>query len=911
MSNYVNKIITKDKEKYNINDSRIPSPTPEDKGKVLGVNRKGELDFIKLGTGSGDAIGLVEGTITEFEAADPLQTIRPYMFNELTDLVNINLNGVIKDVGQNAINHCDNLGVLNLGKIDGVVGDYAFSNLIKVSEFSLDPESNITDLGRDCFAGLGMERNSAERFYIDLRNSTFTNFQGFGTATVEASYASGTDEIVREAIPGVGLFNTEVRLPNTVETLMEKAISSGNSGWAMMSGSGGILNSSENVDVYFTGKDKQIVLNSVDMLPTDEQSHIYIPFDIYGTYKISTNWAALDNLYGYFEEGEIPSGQLLPTWDNEGFEVNWYSDKNLQNKITKSNGQEIYACETGLRLFSKVILFQSNDASITIEDDTGHLYESGELIRVGTRIKIKAVPNTLEDELTLFLVNDQDYTEAAEANFTLTEANTYVSVICNVYNMPSYLRADRTYDYNLNKETYAIYGNGSYNMPSEVFINNKYLSNRKFIEAEVFSTIKQYQWEWGGNYSITKVGLGEGFKLLSYGAFSGCYQLSSINLPNSLEYISDWAFGDCYGLTTLTGTEGVKYIAANAFSHASSLTEVSFPKVSYIGNGAFAYCSSLQEVSFPEVTNIRNNAFAYCYNLTSISFPLCVSIADYAFQSCSNLSSLYLPEVTTIRSYAFAGCSLSGTLNNEILPNIASLAGFPNTGINEVSFSTVTTLGTCAFENCYNLTTVNLPNCTLLQSSALAYCYNLSNLNIPHLQRISGRALRGCALLSELEFKELNCVDQYGFGEVPNLQTISLPSCTILGTQAFEYCSSLKNVYVPICTEVESQAFQYCSEIESLSFPKCEHINGVQTFYNCSKLQSLYILTSKVPTLKEDDLYGLTAFDCTPILDSSILGYYGSIYVKASLVQTFKTAKNWDVIADRIVGLTDVEINNL
>ena len=938
MSDYVNKIITKDKEKYNINDSRIPSPTPEDKGKVLGVNRKGELEFIKLGTGSGDAVGLVEGTIEEFEATEPLKTIRPYMFNELTDLVTINLNGVIKDVGQKAINHCDNLGVLNLGKIDGVVGDYAFSNLIKVSEFSIDPESNITDLGKDCFSGLGMERNSAERFYIDLRNSTFKNFQGFGTATIEASYASGTDEIVREAIPGVGLFNTEVRLPSTVETLREELISSGSSGWATMSGSGGILNSSEKVDVYFTGKDKQIVLNSTEMLPTDEQSHIYIPFDIYGTYKLSTNWAALDNLYGYFEEGEIPAGQLLPVWDNEGFEVYWYSDKNKENKITKSNGNEMYAYETGLRLFSKVILSQSNDCGISIFDDQGNSYRSGDLVRVGTQLTIKALPNSQSDTLTLFTVNDQDYTDQGQATFTLTEQNVYIVAVCNVANIPNYLYGERAYNNYLNKDVYAIRGN-SYDMPSEITVDSKYLVNRngrkEYMDFEVFSTIKQYRYDWGGNYSnITKVTLADGFKALSDYAFYDLWGLSLVNLPSTMEFISYQAFSNCSKLQTITGTENITRIGGGAFRYCSNLTNVSFPELSYVDEYVFGGCTGLTELNFPKVTFLSSEAFRNCTNVSIVSFPLCVRVGSYAFDSCTNLteidfpecerldqyafggtgiSSFNLPKVEIISTSAFANCPISGTLSDTNLPNIKRLDGFNGTLLESVEFLHLSSLsGYGTFASCYNLTTVNLPECSFLGSYIFSSCINLENINIPHLQKVYGSPFMGCDKLTTLSFSELTTVDNYGFGDMYALQSIDLPVCTLLNSGAFRNDSVLTTVNIPNCEQIGSYAFYSCSSLKTLSFPKCEYIEGIYTFYSCRMLESLYLLTSKVPTLKEDDMYGtVNAFDYTPITDSSYLGYYGSIYVRASLAEAFKTASNWSDFADRIVGLTDEQINNL
>ena len=50
-------------------------------------------------------------------------------------------------------------------------------------------------------------------------------------------------------------------------------------------------------------------------------------------------------------------------------------------------------------------------------------------------------------------------------------------------------------------------------------------------------------------------------------------------------------------------------------------------------------------------------------------------------------------------------------------------------------------------------------------------------------------------------------------------------------------------------------------------------------------------------------LQNTNAFINTPISNSTYLGYYGSIYVPSSLVDTYKSATNWATYSDRIVGI--------
>ena len=88
------------------------------------------------------------------------------------------------------------------------------------------------------------------------------------------------------------------------------------------------------------------------------------------------------------------------------------------------------------------------------------------------------------------------------------------------------------------------------------------------------------------------------------------------------------------------------------------------------------------------------------------------------------------------------------------------------------------------------------------------------------------------------------------------------------------------------------------------SFPKCTYIYS-NAFGYCYNLLSLYILTSTVPTLAS-----INAFISTPISNytTSTGGVYGSIFVKESLLASFRTATRWSTYSARMVGLTDAQI---
>ena len=69
---------------------------------------------------------------------------------------------------------------------------------------------------------------------------------------------------------------------------------------------------------------------------------------------------------------------------------------------------------------------------------------------------------------------------------------------------------------------------------------------------------------------------------------------------------------------------------------------------------------------------------------------------------------------------------------------------------------------------------------------------------------------------------------------------------------------------------------------------------------NCSNLQSVYLMTSKVCSIHDAN-----AFQNTPISSSEQFGHYGSIYVPESLYSSYIASAVWSVYSSRFVSMTD------
>ena len=186
--------------------------------------------------------------------------------------------------------------------------------------------------------------------------------------------------------------------------------------------------------------------------------------------------------------------------------------------------------------------------------------------------------------------------------------------------------------------------------------------------------------------------------------------------------------------------------------------------------------------------------------------------------------------------------------------------------------SRVTIIGSYAFAQCKSLTAVDFPNVTSTSQQAFYSCTSLNTLSFPKLKVIDTQTFAGCNMLTAGNF----------------------PEASNIGYSAFEGCAKLATLSFPKASTIGNYAFYDCSSITTASFPQCGYI-GTQAFRWCNKLTSLYILASSVATLNN-----VNAFNGTPISGTGA----GTIYVPASLVDSYKTATNWSAYASHITSYT-------
>ena len=139
---------------------------------------------------------------------------------------------------------------------------------------------------------------------------------------------------------------------------------------------------------------------------------------------------------------------------------------------------------------------------------------------------------------------------------------------------------------------------------------------------------------------------------------------------------------------------------------------------------------------------------------------------NYAFTRCSLLTDVSLPELTNLRAGTFKECT---NLRNVDLPLVRRIGA-----------GTGTTLGGPAFESCWYLQSISIPNCSYINLHGLAKC-GLSTVVIPKGE----------------------IFEDYAFFDCSNLDTLYLgSSIPSLGSSVF-YGTRLTSIYVPISMLLE------------------------------------------------------------------------------------------------------------
>ena len=206
---------------------------------------------------------------------------------------------------------------------------------------------------------------------------------------------------------------------------------------------------------------------------------------------------------------------------------------------------------------------------------------------------------------------------------------------------------------------------------------------------------------------------------------------------------------------------------------------------------------------------------------------------------------------------------------------------------------TVTAIGSYAFEDCSNITSISLPD-TIANIGDYAFyrCSNLASINLPDgLPNIGNRAFYQCTKLTSITLPEsITAIREAAFYQ-SGLTSIKIPASVVsIGEDAFTNCDSLKTViisdyavknfgsvfrYIRISdvtilngvTTIYDYTFSGYSTLSNVVIPNSVTNIGDGAFYGCTGLTSITIPNS-VTNIGNSAFYGCTGLTSITIPNS-------------------------------------------
>ena len=477
------------------------------------------------------------------------------------------------------------------------------------------------------------------------------------------------------------------------------------------------------------------------------------------------------------------------------------------------------------------------------------------------------------------------------------------------------------------------YDTGSYSL------SDAYMPNLEYVADYAFYNLRSIKGDTLDN-----------LKYVGDYAFRTCVSWSLGSLSN-LEHAGHYAF--LSSKITPQTLDKIEYVGNCAFSNCITLECVSSPSLTYIGNSAFYGCNTLNTLYAPNCSNMPNNAISSCYALTSIAIG--VSWLDDTFMSSnaanysySNLTTAIFPSLTSLSSVALNGARNIEYLDLGLLSIIESNRFNGRSTLTNVSCEYVETIESQAFSSCSKLLSINCENVESVGAYAFYACYSLASFYAPKLTSIEHHAFYGASSLSIASFPLVSYVDSCAFSAA-GITVIDMPELTntwysTLSTTAyspfptanvytyintpkwstFSFGLSMKNVsyfahgmsnptaylssassalktcILPNIKYLSSSCFMYCSKLEHLDLgPSCSYISYgyAYTFYGCSNLSEIYLRYPSVVSCQSvSNMFASTK--CSS-------GGTGTIYVPASLVDTYKTHTSWKYLSNRFQAIPE------
>lgn len=410
-------------------------------------------------------------------------------------------------------------------------------------------------------------------------------------------------------------------------------------------------------------------------------------------------------------------------------------------------------------------------------------------------------------------------------------------------------------------------------------------------------------------------------------AFNSCLKLTTVKIPDCVTNIEATAFDGClnlkaveiYKTDALAGE--VVYSSEDGVVFKTDDSGVSlayFPlgrRGSYtVPNGITSLpvrifaSASLTEIVLPaSLKSIGVRAFMNCTRLRSVLFDngtQALEIGAFAFQNCANLETIALPDNADFELNIFDGCSALTeiTAENEIYRSYrgmlvtkenSTLVYVPKGITGEVEIPVgVVAVGSYAFQNCTNITSVVIPGFVKKIENHAFYNSGVHSVTIeggsaeePSEFTLGDYAFASSRSLHTVVIRNVNFLQtdeetetavqtfgSYVFENCVTLETVTFENVTLetLPSFTFHNCYDLLRVDLPNVAQIGESAFANCTMLESIALPASVTFLGDSAFSGCERLAEVLFSQPEEET-ESVFVIGQSAFEnCTSLEEISL-----------------------------------------
>ena len=406
---------------------------------------------------------------------------------------------------------------------------------------------------------------------------------------------------------------------------------------------------------------------------------------------------------------------------------------------------------------------------------------------------------------------------------------------------------------------------GEYIMPESVtkIASGAFRNCTKLTDVTVSNKVTAITYEDFANCtSLANVSMPETVKSIDAGAFRKCKNLTSIDIPAQTTEIDYMAF-TYSGIKDAGTLDSVKTIGGRAFSNTPLESIVFTEALSFIGKQAFEK-TSLKSVTLPEsLTDIEDFAFNDSL-LTSITIPDSVTyLGNNAFANNPDMASAVIGAgVNYIPECAFNGCDSLTTVDVRGTNVSVGQGAFVNTALSEINTENLGDIGSYAFVGT-NIRDLNLTDgVTSVEYKAFENCTNLTDIEMPEsIEVVAGHAFDKTAWYNSQEngATYLGSVLYDIKGKLAfDTDLLIKAGTTVLADIAFEHEEGLKSITLPEgLTRIGIGTFFGCYNLTEINLPGTVTSVGKYAFRNCESLTTINVADGKGIVYSENNvLYG-------------------------------------------------------